>query len=161
MDAQLASQLKSPDAQIRLQAAERLMNEPSLVSATVLLDAVADSSEEVREAIVAALENLETPDAGEIKAIAERLQNPSANVAYWAATLLGRCSQDAAVVLPAILQVLQNRQEPEVQERLVLAIERIGPGAKPALAVLQKLETSSNPRLQRLVASAMQAISGG
>ena len=81
----------------RSQAAEQLchLGTEAQEAALALVRACADSTEEVREWAVAALEALGPPLAADIAPLAALLRDENSDVGYWAATLLGRCRTKA------------------------------------------------------------------
>lgn len=154
----LEADLSSDDAATRLAAAERTMNAPRTVSPAVLVLAMQDESDEVREAISSVLESYGPPSPTDIAALATALTHANSDVAYWAATLLGRCEHAAAPAVRQLIETVENRAESNVRERAVLALGQIGSAAKSAVATLQQLAESSNGRLQRLAREALSSI---
>ncbi|MEN0111069.1 MAG: hypothetical protein AAF805_10125, partial [Planctomycetota bacterium] len=92
----LAQQLRADDAAARSAAAETLasMGETAAGAAAELVACCDDPA--VGGDCVAALEALGPPPVDQLPAIARLLASLSGEVAYWAATLLGRVGETAA-----------------------------------------------------------------
>ena len=88
----LASRLTSSDLNERRVAAEEihLLGEEAQPAAVALVRCCADDDHEVREFVGSALEALGPPSASDIASLSELVGNTHSDVAYWAATLLGR-----------------------------------------------------------------------
>ena len=61
-----------------------------------MVRAVGNASDEVREWVVSALEELGPPRGADVEPLAGLLEHDDADVAYWAATLMGRLEAEAA-----------------------------------------------------------------
>jgi HEAT repeat protein len=79
------------------------------------------------------------------------------DVAYWAATLLGRLESEASGAVSQLMEALGSSAL-AVRERAAWALGRIGPRASKALPLLRKLSRDSRPRLARLAAEAIGKI---
>lgn len=158
--AALVAQLTANDVDQRLQAAETLgqMAEQAQDAAPALVRACADVAEEVREAAVGALESLGPPASTDVKTLTALLAEDNADVAYWAATLLGRLGADAREAVPALVQTLAKNDAPSACERAAWALGQIGPAARNAVDALQDASTQPNPRLARLAREALDSI---
>lgn len=166
----LTASLAGKDATRKTGAAERLveLGPDARQAAARLVRAMGDSNEEVRELVTAALEELGPPPLGHLPELARLLEDPNADVGYWAATLLGRLGETGAdAVLPLINAIggasNEKTSHRAVVEQSVWALGKIGPpaaGALPALReLLKKLAKSpDNPRLSRLATAAIEQI---
>ena len=77
---------------------------------------------------------------------------------YWAATLLGRLGQDAAVAAGALEGCLRESMYLPARERAAWALSQIGPQAAAAVPTLEEAAAAAPPRLQRLATEALAAI---
>jgi 3-methyladenine DNA glycosylase AlkC len=157
---QLARSLASKDADQRLVAAEELcqLGADAQPAALALVQASADANEAVREQVVAALDELGPPRRDDVFALAALLDTDKVDVAYWAATLLGRLEGAAVAAVPALAAALGERQHLSVRQRSAWALGQIGSGAAPALAALQQASTNADERLARLANEALTRI---
>lgn len=121
--------------------------------------ATADADESVRQWATAALESLDAPAAEDLPQLEKLLANPRLDVAYWAATLLGRLGPAAAPAVTALANSLETHAEVAVRERCALALGQIGPSAACALTALQRVGADPRPHLSRLAKQAIQQIS--
>jgi HEAT repeat protein len=157
----LAAGLESGDAGVRAAAAERLARlGPEARGAAVALVRACGDEPAVREWAVAALEELGTPPAGDVGPLAALIENTQADVAYWAATLLGRLGAEAAPAAALLAAALANGRDPSVRQRAAWALGRIGPAARVAAPALQSAAASADPRLAKLAHEALARISG-
>ncbi|NLY01786.1 MAG: HEAT repeat domain-containing protein [Rhodopirellula sp.] len=156
----LVDDLFAGDRQRRLEAAEQLSRLGSEVrpAAVNLVKACRDESEEIREYVVAALEEMGPPRLEDSFLLAELLNDASADVGYWAATLLGRLKQGAAEAVPGLADVLAGPADLSVRQRAAWALGEIGPAARPAVDVLRQAEAEGNPRLARVAHQAREKI---
>ena len=123
---ELVRALASEDAADRRAAADAAVQDPELTgeAAVVLIDALTDEDEEVRELISAALEDCGRVDANP-SVLVERLSLPEPAVQYWAATLLGRMGEDAKCVAGE-MRAAKADAPPDVKariERMLVKIE--------------------------------------
>ena len=154
------------DATRKVEAAERLaeLGPDARQAAASLVRAMGDPNEEVRELVAAALEELGSPPLGNLPELARLLEDPSADVGYWAATLLGRLGEAGADAVSPLIDAGggASREKPShqtVSERSVWALGKIGPPAAGALPLLRKLaESADNARLSRLASAAIEQI---
>lgn len=159
--AQCLSDLASSDARQRLSAAEHLAQQPDAREAAVqLARATADENEEVREAVTGVLEDLGPPPAGFTPELASMLQDSNSDVAYWAATLLGRLGKDAAKAVPALTAALGPAAPLVVRQRSAWALGHMGTEAASARPALEMAAAHSDPRLARLAREALASIQG-
>lgn len=158
--AQLVLLLSSPDAGQRARAAEELAQAgpEARAAALPLLKACGDEDEDVREWAVESLENLGPPQVEDLDELAGRLASPTADIAYWAATLIGRLGAEAAPAVGALAAALSAHPAIEVKQRSAWALGQIGSAAAGARAALNDAAQSDDPRLARLAAKALQQI---
>lgn len=128
MDAnQLAAELLTDDPSRRREAADRLalIGEEAKPATCALVEACAN--DDLRDLCVGALEELGSPPPDALPRLAELLTSPSLDVAYWAATLLGRARADAAPHAPALQELANNAAAPEAsRNRAAWALRKIG-----------------------------------
>ena len=160
--AQLIAALTSPEPAQRANAAEHLscLGSDARATAVPLVRACADESEDVREWVTVALEELGPPPVPDASVLATLLGNENADVGYWAATLLGRLGAEAASATPALASAVSNSVEMSVCQRAAWALGKIGPPACDALDALRQAAASSNPRLARLAQRAVDQLGG-
>src|SRR5437016_5913107 len=104
----LAKNLTVDDAATRTAAAEELakLADGAQPAAVALVKAMGDKEGAVRDWALAALEALGPPAADDTDELVQLLADARLNIAYWAATLIGRLDEDvdAAKVVPALIQ---------------------------------------------------------
>lgn len=159
--ASLIAELNSDEAAARLAAAERLgvLAEDAAPAAASLL-ARLDDEVTIREAAVSALESLGPPPASQVPELIARLRDPSGDVIYWAATLLGRLQDDASEAVPALATCLESKAAIAARERAAWALGQIGPAAAPARGALERAAAGDAVRLARLAKGALERIAG-
>jgi HEAT repeat protein len=155
--------LSAADVNLRINAARELaMAENSACSAAVALTkACADENEEVSEWATAALEELGEPPAEFARSLGELLTDPCLDVAYWAATLLGRLKHRASVAVDQIENALTEHVESAVRQRAAWALGQMGTVAESVLPLLQSASQSDDVRLARLAREAIAEIQKG
>lgn len=158
---QLINDLNSNEAATRAEAARQLaqQGEDARPAALGLLRNVADADESVVEWSTAALEGLGAPAIEEVDELAGQVNAPNADVAYWAATLLGRLGAEAKPAVEALAEALQGHPQPQVRERAAWALGRLGPAAAAARPALEQAARTGGPRLARLAQRALENIS--
>ncbi len=156
----LAAELKSEDVNARRSAAEQISQHGGDLRAVSieLVEACADADEEVREWIVTALEELDSPADTDVPELAELLDDDSDDVGYWAATLLGRLGKTAADAVPALVAALTDAKGMATRQRAAWALGKIGRKATDALPALEQAANNENARLSRLATSAIESI---
>ncbi len=156
--ADLIAQLRSQDSAQRQAAAQQLasMQEQAQPAAVALVEACAVQGD-MHEWVVAALESLGPPAAGDLDSLSRLLQSADLDTAYWAATLLGRLGNDGAAAVDALTKALANHAQTAVRERAAWALGEIGPAAGSARAALQAASSGSS-RLARLASAALEQI---
>jgi len=158
---QLAGALGDPDPVVRQQAAEQLAQiGPEAQTVVVdLVRACADDSADVCERVVNALEEIGSPAIDDVGRLSPLLGSESADVGYWAATLLGRLGAKAAAAVPALAAAVVAPLDDSVRQQAAWALGKIGPSARPALRTLQETaEDDGDSRLARLAKKAIQQI---
>ncbi len=159
----LSEALDHYDPTIRQEAAEQLAAigpraQPAVVR---LVEACADESAEVCERVVHALEAIGPPAPCDTRLLARLLGSGSADVGYWAATLLGRLGEQAAPAVPALAAAVVAPLDDSVRQRAAWALGKIGAPAREALRTLQETaQDDGDSRLGRLARKAMREISG-
>ncbi len=116
-------------------------------------------SDDARESVVATLEELGPPPAADGAKLADLLNDPSLDVAYWAATLLGRLEGAAAPAVSSLAQALARHAELAVRQRAAWALGKIGPPAAAARGPLEIAAASQNTRLASLARTALDSLS--
>ena len=156
----LAQTLESGELAARRDAAEQLaqLGEEARPAAVSLVLATATDDEDLREWAVGALEGLGPPDDTDASRLAELLKHEQLDVAYWAATLLGRLGEQASSTVPALVSALNGHPEPAVRERAAWALGKMGSEAAPAKDDLAQAAKSSNARLAKLAQTALEHI---
>ncbi len=156
----LAKDLENADEQTRADAAEQLchLGEKAQAVAVPLVRATGDSSEEVAEWAVGALEELGPPRGEDVDGLAGLLDQDSPDVGYWAATLLARLGPEAAPATDRLAAMLTSGADNAVKQQAAKALGKIGPAAASALPQLQAAD-DGDPRLARLAKDAVARIS--
>ncbi len=152
--------LLSDNVEHRLIAAEALsqMGDLAAGAASALCTASADSDDRVRDYASATLEDIGPPPVDAINDLTTQLNTPAADVAYWAATLLGRLEAESA---PAVAQLIASLSSPHlhVREQSAWALGKIGPPARSAAPALEQAAAETDkPRLSRLASEALASI---
>lgn len=160
---ELSVQLESTNVEERIEAAEQIsyLADNAQSAAVPLVRAIGDESEEVREWINSALEELGPPDAADAEALSNLLDDKNADVGYWAATLLGRLESDASPAVPQLANILGSQAALQVRERAAWALGKIGPSAASAVETLRTAAASDQARLSRLANDALEQIGAG
>ncbi|HEY2840791.1 MAG TPA: HEAT repeat domain-containing protein [Pirellulales bacterium] len=155
----LKQSLVSSDAVQQGAAAEKLaqMGEDAQPAAVELIGACA-GSEALREWATAALEAMGPPAVADVQKLITLLDAKSADVGYWAATLLGRLGPDGAAATAALAKTLGKSPHAQVRERAALALGKIGPAAASAAPALQEAASSGSPRLASLARDALSSV---
>lgn len=156
----LVSQLASADADARAAAAEALgqMAADAAPAAVSLVEACRDDDDRVREWAVAALEDLGPPPEDTVKRLTLLVSDKNPLAAYWAATLLGRCGEEAASAVDALAKAVDSDADLAVRQRAAWALGHIGPAASAARAVLEKAAAHADQRLARLASDALAGL---
>jgi HEAT repeat protein len=159
---QFISQLASKDSAQQAAAAEALaqLGSDARPAAVALVRACGTDDDSTREWLTSALESLGPPAAEQIKDLIPLTSDKSLDVAYWAATLLGRSGPAAAPAVVALTTALEKHTEQAVRERAAWALGQIGPAAKTAVPALRAAAAGKQPRLSRLASEALSAVGG-
>ena len=146
----------------RLAAAENLAHlaDGAQEAAVALVHAVADEDDEVREAVVAALEDLGPPKAAHVQELTPLVVDANADVGYWAATLLGRLGEEAAPAIATLTAALAAPAPLVVRQRAAWALGNIGAAAASSKPALEAAAKQGDARLARLAHQAIEQISG-
>ncbi|MEA1951211.1 MAG: HEAT repeat domain-containing protein [Planctomycetota bacterium] len=159
---ELLNFLGGSDPDRSIEAAEELsvLGTDAQSAAVELVRAMANENEEVRELVAAALEELGPPPIEQLAELAGLLEDPHADVGYWAATLLGRLGETGKVVVPSLIDVAGNiSSDLAVRQRAVWALGQIGRPAAAAIPVLEELaQNGENARLSRLAGAAIDDV---
>jgi HEAT repeat protein len=152
--------LESGDVSARCGSAEKLahLGEQARPAAVALVRALATEDEDLREWAVGALEGMGPPNVDDVSRLAELLNRSELEVAYWAATLLGRLDGQAASAVGQLTEALEGHAEMAVRERAAWALGQIGRDAAAAKAVLSLAAKSPNPRLAKLAKAAIERL---
>ncbi|MFG0260982.1 MAG: HEAT repeat domain-containing protein [Novipirellula sp. JB048] len=144
----------------KLATLQTLSHQEAVSGITVAcIELVDDAEEEVRMWASEALQRAVQPDRGEVDALAELLRQPNAGeIAYWAATMLGRLQSDAVEGVGALQDCLLHSSYLPARERAAWALAQIGPPAASAIGSLEAVSAEAPPRLKRLACEAIQAI---
>jgi HEAT repeat protein len=156
----LTRAMRSNNLQERLRAAEQLAQAGAAArpAAILLVQTLADSNEELRQWVTAALEDMGPPLPGDVDALRSLVASPVAEVAYWAATLMGRLGEGAAAAVGTLAAALNEAKELAVRERAAWALGQIGPAAREARQALEQAAHSPSPRLARLGREALEKL---
>lgn len=143
--------LADPDPVRRAQAAADLaqLGPKAARAATALVWASGDESEEVRKWVVRGLECLGRPHPTDVERLSELLTDLNPDVAYWAATLLGRLGPDAAPAVQALASALVLFPI-AVRRRVAWALGEIGSLAASSLPSLRLAATDNDEELAEL-----------
>jgi HEAT repeat protein len=160
--ANLIAQLEGTDTAEQTAAAMKLatLGHKAQVAAVALVRTVGIPDEEVLEACTAALEELGPPAADQIRPLAALANDCSSDVAYWAVTLIGRGGNIASAAVPDLIRVLESDADLPVRERAAWALGEIGPAAQASAPALRTAASSTDARLCRLAAKALEAVGG-
>lgn len=159
---ELIKALSAVDAAARRVAAERLgtLGEKAQTAAAALVKCVGDADESVREAVNSTLEELGPPAKEQLAQLTTLVKDGSSDVAYWAATLIGRLKDAGSAATDTLAQCVASAKEMPVRERAAWALGEIGPQARGAVEALQKAAAEGGPRLARLAKQALERITG-
>jgi HEAT repeat protein len=152
-------ELSSSDASVRANAVRNLRGDQALaqLAAVALVNITSDDDETVRETAVDVLENLGSPRTEDVGRLADLLDVKEGDVAYWAATLLGRCGEEAGSASESLNAALAH-PESVVRQRAAWALGKIGSPATCALPSLVQAASSDDSRLAQLAQQAVAKI---
>lgn len=123
----LTNQLQSNDLAEQITAAETLASlaeeaQPAIVP---LVQHCGADDEDLCNWCTAALEEVGPPTADQIDELALLAGSANTNVAFWAATLLGRAGPIAETASAVLTQRSKDASASEVQKRAIWALEKI------------------------------------
>lgn len=165
----LRAQLTSPEVISRREAAQSLASLGSDAAEAVreLVQAVADEDEQVRECATSALEESGDPPTEAEAFLIQQLASPQPDVAYWAATLLGRLGGQARSAVAPLAHLLRESPHLAARQRIAWALgkimQQLGPDSlDPSLRAeleqeLRAAAGADDPRLARLASEALGA----
>jgi HEAT repeat protein len=158
---QLIESLRSSEPDKRSDAAQQLakLGEAARPAAVALVEACAQADGDAFEWVVASLEQLGPPSKSDVPRLAELADDDAQDVAYWAATLLGRAGKDAATAVDALAHALDTHPALAVRQRAAWALGEIGVATGPARSALQNAATASDRRLATLAGDALKRLS--
>jgi HEAT repeats len=153
----LVALLESGSLAERRDAAEKLaqLESDARGAAVPLVATCHTDDEQLLEWATAALEGLGAPEESDVEKLAALVERPSLDVAYWAATLLGRLEAGAAPAVPNLAEALGTHPEMAVRQRAAWALGKIGPAAAAARDALAQAAESPDRRLARLASEAL------
>jgi len=113
----------------QIAAAESLarLSEGAQPAIVALVQNCGSDNEDLRNWCYAALEEVGPPTVEQIEELALLASSASTNVAFWAATLLGRAGGLAKPAVPILSERSSDASNPEVQQRAAWALQRIQP----------------------------------
>ncbi len=156
----LIASLASAEVTTRREAAESLarIGPAAVIGAVPLVNACGDDDEQVRDWVVATLEELPAPDASQAVAMGALVNGESLDVAFWAATLLGRMEDEASSTVPTLAVAVTAHPDLVVRQRAAWALGKIGNAAIDAIPQLEIASHSEDARLARFAAIALESI---
>ena len=155
----LVQKLEAGDPAARAAAAESLCQlEEGCQPACVPLVRACGMDDVTREWANAALESMGAPAVADTDSLCRLLSDSSSDVAYWAATLLGRLGEQGTAACDALVQIIGTGQDLNVRERAVWATHRIGCRSKLVIETLEHATKSQNTRFARAAPQALDAL---
>lgn len=156
----LLASLASTDVAARRDAAESFarLGPDAANAAVVLVKACGDDDEQVRNWVVATLEELPAPAASNAAGLETLINGTNLDVAFWATTLLGRMEAAAASTVPTLASAVADHPELVVRQRAAWALGRIGKLAAAAIPQLEAAAKLEDARLARFAMKALESI---
>ncbi|MEQ8211356.1 MAG: HEAT repeat domain-containing protein [Lacipirellulaceae bacterium] len=153
-------QLRTGETAQQAEAAEAIaaLGDGAQPAIPALVQFCGDDEESVRNWCVAALEEAGPPATSHLSDLANMAQAADSDVAFWAITMLGRAGSEAKDAIPVLLERLQDRHAPTVQERAAWALGRIGQGSEPVIFALEKVASHSGGPLAAQVQRALKRL---
>ncbi len=158
----VVSDLLSHEKRIRIAAMRTLVKsgKPQGGATAIVIRMSIDRDEEVRSWACEALESVVVPNADEVPELTELLRSTcDGEVEYWTATMIGRIGGAAGGAAGALASCLLDSRCLAARERAAWALSELGPAARSATNALRQIGPEDPPRLQRLAATALDAIS--
>lgn len=123
----LIVQLNTSDLPSQVTAAETLagLGEAAQPAIVTLVQHCGSPDEDLSNWCTAALEEVGPPTAEQIDELALLASSASGDVAFWAATLLGRAGPLATAAVSILAERANDASAPEVQKRATWALQRI------------------------------------
>lgn len=155
----LVKSLNSASADTRAKAAEELaqLGDEASQAAVALCGAVADEVDAVRDWATNALESLQPP-ADAVDDLITLLRDTRADVAYMAATLLGRLGEAASSAADALATLLESPAALNARQQAALALGKIGTMTDHVKAALEKARGEKDARLSRLAGESLEQL---
>jgi hypothetical protein len=127
---ELATKLSASDVETRRGAAEQLnsLAEDASPAGVALVKALADSDETVQQLVNSALEGCGAPPQEAVDELEHLLMNENADIAYWAATLLGRLEAGAIQAVESLKTAAAEHTSDTVRKRATWALGKIATG---------------------------------
>lgn len=153
-------QLRTGDVASQAEAAEALagLGQGAQAAIPALVQYCGEMDEGVRNWCVAALEEVGPPARSHLAELTAMAQAADSDVAFWAVTMLGRAGADAQAAIPVLLERLEDRNAPTVQERSAWALGRVGQGSEPVILALQRVASHSGGPLAAQVQRALKRL---
>jgi hypothetical protein len=144
----------------RAAAAEKLAHaaEGAQAAAVPLVQACGDACEEVTEWVTAALENLGPPRADDLPLLAALAKHETADVAFWAVTLIGRAGSQAASHAQGVVTALQ-KQPDQVRRKAAWALGELQCREAQVIDALRAAAAGSDKPLARAAHAALELLS--
>jgi len=123
----MLQQLKQTDLPAQVAAAEALarLGEEAQPAIVALVQHCGSTDEDLCNWCTAALEEVGPPIVEQIDELALLASSASSDVAFWAATLLGRAGSLATSATTILIERSSDPSTPEVQKRAAWALEQI------------------------------------
>jgi len=153
--------LKHADVDRRGAAIYRLVQQRTTVSGATIavIRLVSDRNEDVSGWACEALESSVVPQAAELGDLIELLRDSKdGEIQYWTATMIGRLGAVGSSATAVLANCLLDSPCLAARERAAWALSEIGPSARSAINALKQIGPEDPPRLQRLAATAIQAV---
>ncbi len=125
-----------------------------------IINLAGSRDDEVRMWSAEALESSVQPQATDVLPLVGLLGRDvdDGEIGYWAATMLGRLGRDAASAAQALETCLRESMYLPARERAAWALSQVGDAAAIAIPTLREAAETAPPRLSRLAAETLRAI---
>jgi HEAT repeat protein len=160
---ELFAKLRAGSQDVRRWVVEQLIDHPKSYRDWIptLIEATGDLDETVREWAADSLETMGAPRSFDLPEIVELLSEAyDGEVAYWAATMLGRLGPSAHPATDVLARTIRFSKYLPVRERAAWALGQIGPRAAGATLILRETSENATPRLRRIATEALESIRG-